>query len=553
MDALRRPLAAAALAAALLLPPAVTAANASPNAASPQKSFVPEPEAFAPERLRPVLDRVQRACFEHFWRLGNDNPALMRAGMVTDTSAMTFDALAVGGSGFGVMAAIVGAERGWVSREAAAKRIRETIDFLEKAERFHGAWAHWVDRAGKARPFGDQIKAGDLVETSFMLMGLLCAQEYFDRDAPDERAIRVAVDRIRHAIEWDFYVKGDDLHWLWESTTGRHSLPLRAYNEALVTYILAIGAPSAHAIDPALYRKGWLQNGRALHPGRHAYGIPLPLGGPARGGPLFLSHYTFLGIDPRVQDDAADYLQNGIRHTLVNRAYCLQDAPKAHAYGPCDWGLTACAGPGRRPYAARCPARDDGVLAPTAALASFVYTPWQSAHVLLRVANDPALMTPGGPVDAYVPASGETAPGRIAIDQGPILLMLENYRSGLLWRLFMRHPDVRRGLARAGFHLPRHPTGFPYAIPDLDGACHLLRHPDRGDYSLTYSLDRPGAAQIRLTRPDGAPLHATAPARRAAGLHTLALSPATLPPNTRCHATLLLDGTPAATVTLHTH
>lgn len=508
-------------------------------------------DRYAPERFRPVLERVQRACFDHFWRHGNDDASLQRAGMVTDTSVMRFPALAVGGSGFGAMAALVGAERGWVTREEALARVNATVRFLERAERFHGAWAHWVDREGRALRFGRQVKAGDLVETSFMVMGLLCAQRYFDRDLPAERALREAIDRLRHAVEWDFYAQGSDLFWLWESTTGARSLPLRAYNEALVTYVLALGAP-AHAIPPILYRSGWLRNGAAIRPGRSWYGHPFALGGADRGGPLFLSHYTFLGIDPRaVQDDATDYFLHGLRHTLINRHYCLREAPQAHAYNASDWGLTACAGPGGRPYAARCPGRDDGVVAPTAALSSIVYAPFYAAQALLRVANDPRLMTPGGPVDAYVPATGEATPGRIAIDQGPIAIMIENYRSGLLWRLFMGHPDVRRGLARAGMRPPRHPTGFPYALPGEDGAHDLLRHPDRSRYELDYSVAVPAEISFTLARPDGSGAQTFRMGPQTEGMHRLTFpAPPGFVPGEERTITLFLGEAPAASARL---
>lgn len=508
-------------------------------------------DAFAPERFRPVLERVQRACFDHFWRYANDDASLLRAGMVTDTSSLP--ALTVGGSGFGVMVYLLGAERGWATRAEAAACIREMTRFLERADRFHGVWPHWMDTEGRTRRFGKQIRAGDLVESAFMLMGLLCAQRYFDGGSEDERAVREAVDRLRHSVEWDFFARDGDLYWLWESTDGKHTLPLRAYNEALVVWVLAAGAP-AHAIDPALYRSGWLQGGQAIRPGRVWDGHPYPLGRANRGGPLFLSHYSFLGLDPRaMQDEWVDYFQNGLRHTLINRNYCLREAPKAHAYDAANWGLTACAGPAGRGYKARCPERDDGVVAPSAALSSIVYAPYHAAQALLRVADDPTLMTVGGPVDAYVPATGEVAPGRIAIDQGPIAIMIENYRSGLLWRLFMGHPDVRRGLGLLGIHAPRHPTGFPYAIPDLDGAHDLLRHPDRGDYALDCSLAEAGELTVELRRPDGALLHRTAPARKGAGLHTLRLSPKTLPPGAPCQATLILDGRPAVTIRLRPH
>lgn len=516
--------------------------------------YTPYRHAYAPERFRPALERVQRACFEHFWRYGHDDTSFQRAGMVTDTSVMRLPALTVGGSGFGVMATLVGAERGWVTREAARIRVAAVVHFLDKAERFHGAWSHWIDREGRALRFGRQIKAGDLVETSFMVMGLMCAQRYFDRNTSEECALREAIDRLCHAVEWDFYVQGPDLFWLWESTTDKRSLPLRAYNEALITYLLALGAPT-HAIPPACYHTGWLRGGAAIHPERTWYGHPFPLGGADRGGPLFLSHYSFLGLNPRtIQDDATDYFLLGLRHTLINRHYCLREAPTSHAYDTHNWGLSACAGPGKRPYAARCPRRDDGVVAPTAALSSIVYAPFYAAQVLLRVANDPCLMTPGGPVDAYVPATGEVTPGRIAIDQGPIVIMIENYRSGLLWRLFMSHPDIRQGLVRAGMRPPRHPTGFPYALPGEDGVHDLLRHPDHNCYELDYSLATGANVSFTLARSEDPAGQTFRMGARTEGMHRLTFpAPPDFIPGEEGTLTLLLDEVPTSSVRLRFH
>ncbi len=497
----------------------------------------------APEATRAALEAVQRQVFDHFW--AND-PAhgLCVGGMTREGSGRR--ALAVGGSGFGVMAFIVGAERGWVTRAAAAARVAAAVRFLERAERHHGAWPHWLDHEGRAVRFGSQIHAGDLVETSFMLMGLMCAQRYFDGDTPDERAIREATDRFRHAVQWDRFVKDGDLYWLWESTDGRHILPLRAYNEALVTFVLGLGAPGPHALDPAIYRSGWC---RGFRDGAFREG--LPLGRQRDGGPLFLSHYSFLGIDPRaVQDRYADYFLNGLRHTLANRRYCLQDAPKSHGYDAFNWGLTACAGPKGKGYKARCPGVDDGVVAPTAALSSIVYSPYHALQALAGFRACPGLMDAFGPRDAYAPAGDWVAPGRIAIDQGPIVVMIENYRSGLLWRLFMGHPDVRRGLVRAGMRAPRHPTGFPYAVPDGSGAHDLVRHPDRGAYELDFSLEFLAEVGFVFRSEDGTVVHSLPPNVQPEGMHRLAFDAPAFRSDGLYTLEMTLDGTPVATARL---
>ena len=515
--------------------------------------WIPDRNAYCPVHVRSCLEQIQRAAFIHFWAYGDRKSGMIHAGSNVRNWNLT-----VGGSGFGVMVLIVGVERGWITRRQAAERIVRLVRFLDTADRFHGAWPHWVNRKGKAMRFGKQVRAGDLVETSFMMLGLFSASAYFDGDSPEEREIREKTARFRDTIEWDFYTAADgsDLFWLWESTTGRFSLPLRGYNEALVTYILALGAPEKHAVSSSTYRSGWLRNGGLVRKGRQYYGYPMPLGAPY-GGPLFLSHYTFLGINPRnMEDDFVNYYHNGIFHTMVNRHYCIYEAPEAYRYDAFNWGLTACVGPVGKGYAARTPQRDDGVIAPTAALSSIVYTPFYSTQVLLNVVeNYPRLNGKSGLGDAYSLIDNWFFDGCIAIDLAPIAIMIENYRSGLFWRLLADHPDIVRGLERAGMHRPVYNTGFPHAIADVStGFYDMMMHPDRAHYELDFCLAHPGDAAFAVfSREDGRLLFRSESKRYPAGEHVFSFSDKDVPPETACTIRMMVDGAPVAETTVKLH
>lgn len=515
--------------------------------------WTPDHNAYRPSNVCPVLEQVQRDAFFHFWKYGD-----RATGMIHASSNVRNPNLTVGGSGFGAMVLIAGAERGWITRAQAAERIVQLVRFLDKADRFHGVWPHWVDREGHAVKFGKQIKAGDLVETSFMMMGLYCAAAYFDGDSAAEQEIREATERFRNSIEWNFYTNGGgpDLFWLWESTTGAFNLPLRGYNEALITYILALGAPDEHAVPAATYRTGWLQDGRIERKGRQFYGYPMPLGGPY-GGPMFLSHYTFMGIDPHVlEDDYVNYFHNGIRHAMVNRHYCIHHAPHSYRYDAFNWGLTACSGPVGKGYAARTPQRDDGVIAPTAALSSIVYTPFYSTQVLLNIVNNyPRLKSDGGPGDAYSLVDDWFFRECIAIDQAPIVIMIENYRSGLFWRLLAGHPDIVRGLERAGMHRPVYTTGFQHVIADVStGLYDLMMHPDRERYELDFYLGQSGAVAFTiLDTVSGALLVESEKTVYPAGEHVFAFTDKNLRPETVCTIEMTVDGAKAASVAVKLH
>ncbi|HEY8241403.1 MAG TPA: glucoamylase family protein [Kiritimatiellia bacterium] len=365
------------------------------------------------------------------------------------------DTCAVGGSGFGVMAMLVAAERGWVTRDEALERVAKIVSFLEKAEKFHGVLPHWMDGStGKAIPFSEKDDGGDLVETSYMMAGLLSARRYFDRGGA-EAELRAAITRLWEGVEWDWHTRGgmNVLFWHWSPKYDwAQDHAVRGWNECLITYILAASSPT-HAIEPAVYHEGWAADG-GMRNGAPYLGITLPLGWEL-GGPLFFAHYTFLGIDPRgLKDRYADYWEQNVNHTLINRAYCIANPRQYEGYGSNCWGLTA--SDNYMGYGGHSPTEDLGVISPTAALSSFPYTPDYSMEVLRHFYEDlgDRIWSEYGFVDAFCERRDWYAKTCLAIDQGPIVVMIENHRSGLLWRLLMGEPEVKAGLRALGFESP---------------------------------------------------------------------------------------------------
>jgi hypothetical protein len=357
-----------------------------------------------------------------------------------------------GGSGFSVMAHIVAAERGWITRPAAAERIAHMLSVLVRATCYHGVFPHFLNgRNGATIPFSRKDDGGDLVETSFLIMGLICAREYFNGKDSQESKLRSLVDYIWNDVEWTWYTRGrNSLQWHWSATNGwALDQEIRGWNECLVTYVLAASA-RRYPIDPTVYHKGFAA-GRDFLNGKPYYDIPLPLG-PALGGPLFFTHYSFCGIDPRrLKDRYANYWQQNLSHVRINYAHCLKNPQRHKGYGPTCWGLTASDGPDG--YAVHAPDADDGTISPTAAISSMPYAPKEAIQAIrhfLAVHGD-KLWGQFGFVDAFCEARKWYAETYLAIDQGPIVVMIENHRTGLLWKLFMKAPEIRAGLRALSF------------------------------------------------------------------------------------------------------
>ncbi|MGK6307080.1 glucoamylase family protein [Variovorax sp. DT-64] len=414
-----------------------------------------DPRALAALPDAALIEAVQRQTFRYFWD-GADAAsglALDRRTLAGDTDG---DKAAIGGTGFGVMALIVAVERGWVTRDAALDRLRRMLDALFRATRYHGAFAHFIHGpSGATVPMSPKDDAGDLVETSFLMMGLLCVRQYFSEDTAAARRLRGDIDTLWHEVEWDWFTQGgqDVLYWHWSPNHGwAMNHQIHGWNECLITYFLAAAAPR-HAIDPRVYHRGYA-SGPDFFNGRQYYGIDMPLGS-AYGGPLFFTHYSFCGLDPHgLKDRYADYWDLNTRHVRINRAHCIANPRGYRGYGESCWGLTASDDPDG--YLAHDPGNDNGTISPTAALASLPFAPAEVMQVVrhLLTVHGTRVWKDYGFIDAFCEQRGWFAETHLAIDQGPIVVMMENHRTGLLWKLFMSVPEVQAGLRRLDFTSP---------------------------------------------------------------------------------------------------
>ncbi|MCP8940970.1 DUF3131 domain-containing protein [Alsobacter sp. SYSU M60028] len=403
-----------------------------------------------------LLDAVQRQTLRYFWEFAH-KPSGLALDRSTPDPGYGPDAVAVGGSGFGLMAIVAGVERGWIPRAEAVERLRRVLAFLERADSFHGVLPHFLDgRTGRAIRFTRKDDAADLVETAFLMMGLLCCRQYFLGHDAGEIEIRQKADRLWREVEWSWHTRdGEDLlYWHWSPNNGwAMNFPIRGWNECLIAYVLAASSPT-YPIPPTVYHHGWA-GGPHFRNGREFYGIRLPLG-PDFGSSLCFSQYSFMGLDPRgLVDRYADYWEQNVAHTRINYEHCVRNPNAYEGYGPDCWGLTA--SDDDYGYNQHAPDVDLGVISPTAALSAMPYAPDRSMAALRTFLGrlKRRLWTQRGLRDAFSEARGWYAPSTLAIDQGPIVVMIENHRSGLLWDLFMSCDEVRAGLARLGFASPR--------------------------------------------------------------------------------------------------
>ncbi len=400
-----------------------------------------------------LLDLVQQQTFKYFWDFAHPVSGLARE---RNTSGETVTS---GGSGFGVMAIVAGINRGFITRAQGLARMQTIVGFLKNtAQKFHGAFPHWLNgTTGQVIPFSTKDNGADLVETSYLVMGLLTARQYFNGADPAETALRNDINTIWNGVEWNWFRQNNQnvLYWHWSPNYNwEMNHPIRGWNEALITYVLAASSPT-FAIPATVYHSGWASNGGSgFVNGNTYYGYQLPLG-PAYGGPLFFAHYSFLGIKPTgLSDTYANYQVQNTHHSLINYNYCKTNPLNQFGYSDSVWGLTASDIPSG--YAASSPTNDLGVIAPTAALSSFPYTPTESMKALkffYYVLGD-KLWGEYGFKDAFSLKDAWFANSYLAIDQGPIIVMLENYRSGLLWDLFISNPELRAGMLALGFTAP---------------------------------------------------------------------------------------------------
>lgn len=440
--------------------------NASPPSATARAATHP----MSDEEL---LTMVQEASFRYYW-----DGAHPEAGMALENIPGDPNMVAVGASGFGIMALLVGVERGFITREQGLRRMEKILDFLERADRFHGAFPHFLDgHTGKVMPvFGQYDDGGDLVETAFLMQGLLAARQYFKGDAERGQRIYERITALWKDVEWNWYRQRPDsdfLYWHWSPDYGwKINHPLIGWNETMIAYLLAIASPT-HSVPAKLYHTGWASlseravryrqawgkttEGDHYMNGHSYFGIELPVG-VGRGGPLFFTHYSFMGFDPRGKHDRyTNYFENNRRIVQISRAYSVHNPRGWAGYGADAWGLTASDGP--QGYVARSalPRNDTGTLTPTGALASFPYAPGASMQALKHFYRDLGDRLWGiyGFRDAFNQSANWVSPMFMGLNQAPIVVMIENERTGLVWKQFMANPEIGAALDQMGFAADR--------------------------------------------------------------------------------------------------
>ncbi len=396
-----------------------------------------------------LLDMVEEATFRYFY--DHAHPA---SGMARERNN-SGNTVTSGGSGFGIMALLVGIERSFITRDQGIERILKIINFLENADRFHGVWSHWIDgNTGAVIPFSTNDNGGDLVETAFLAQGLLAARQYFDQPNPDEQLIIQKITGLWETIEWDWYRRnnGNYLYWHWSPDHGwAMNMTVAGPNESMIVYLLAIASPT-HGVPASLFHDGWAASSYYIN-GNTFYGHKIWVGWDY-GGPLFFTHYSFLGFDPRdIKDSYANYFDNNKNISLINRAYCVDNPKNYEGYGENCWGLTASDDPNGYSVHEPTSGRDNGTITPTAALSAMPYTPDESIAALkhfYRTLGD-RIWGNFGFYDAFNQEVNWYATSYLAIDQGPIIDMIENYRSQLLWNKFMANPEIQPMLDTIGF------------------------------------------------------------------------------------------------------
>lgn len=409
-----------------------------------------------------LLNLVQYQTFQYFWDGAEPVSGMARERFHMDNIYPNHskDIVTTGGTGFGLMAILVGVERGFIAREQAFQRFQKIVDYLGEVDRFHGAWPHWLyGPSGKVSPFSKKDDGGDLVETAFLVQGLLTVAEYFKEGNAEEKQLVVQIQKLWEEVEWDWYSQGKDvLYWHWSPNYGwEMNFPVGGYNECLIMYVLAASSPT-HSINAAVYDKGWARDGEIAHDTVY-YGLNTILDFYEHNddptGPLFWAHYSYLGLNPNgLKDKYADYWKLNVNHANIHYRYALDNPINYEGYGEKQWGFTSSYS--MRGYAGHRPGDMDlGVISPTAALSSFPYTPEESMNFLKYIYLEAdTLVGEFGPYDAYSQSNNWYLPRYLAIDQGPIPVMIENYRTGLLWNLFMQNEDVKNGLVKLGFESP---------------------------------------------------------------------------------------------------
>lgn len=408
-----------------------------------------------------LLGMLQEAAFRYYWEASG-----VRSGMAHENLPGDDRIVATGATGLGISALVAAVDRKFITRDQGRGRLETIVSFLERAPRYHGAWSHYYndETAATMSLFGMYDNGGDIIETSYMIQGLLTARGYFNRKDSREQALGKRITALWHAVEWDWYRDSPDspfLYWHWSPQWGfQIHHPLIGFNETLATYLLAIASPT-HPVPASMYYSGWASqdpraqsyregwsgspDGKLYANGQTYFGIKLDVG-VSTGGPLFFTHYMFMAFDPRALRDryTASYFENSRRIAQINRAWCIANPKKFEGYGPNAWGLTASFGFNGYTTPAPDQWNDEGTITLTGALASFPYTPEASMAAFKYFYRELGAELWGiyGPRDNYNPSQSWLAYHYMGLNQAPIVAMVENHRTGLLWRSFMANPEI---------------------------------------------------------------------------------------------------------------
>lgn len=397
------------------------------------------------------LTGIQAAGIRYFTAYAHPESGLAREWGRTRPNARVRRTCALGATGMGLLNIIVAVDRGILAREDACTLLLTQLRFLETADHYDGVSPHWLDgTTGKTVVFGG-IPGGDVVETAFLMQGLIAVREYFTGKNVTEAEIRERADGLWRRVRWDRLVApGHRLYWHWPIEGRAHPMRITGSNEGHLAYLLAAASPT-HPVPAAVYHEGWVGSHVVID--RTFHGVPLEVGRP-HGFPLFWTHYSYLGFDPRGITDhhVGDYFTHHRNVARIHWEYAQANPGGFESYGPLRWGLTASMGPDG--YRAWTPVREDtGTIAPTAALSSFPYTPEKSLAMLedLYAERGHDLWGAFGFFDAFNDSRNWVATDAwIGIDVGPIAPMIENHRTGLCWRLFMQAPEIRDAVERLG-------------------------------------------------------------------------------------------------------
>lgn len=391
-----------------------------------------------------LLTEVQKSSFDYFYHCGHPVSGLARLSMRRDP-----DICAIGASGMGFFNLGVGVKRGFITRREATERALLELKFLsENTQRFHGAFPHLVNgQTGRVIQFGPYDDGADIVETALLMEGVLFAREFFSGPDPDEAEIRSLADSLWREVEWDWFLSRDRqkpvLIWHWSPHYGwKINLHVEGFNECQIVYVLAMASPT-HPIGAAAYWQGW--EGPTYTTNRTEFGIPLVLGNiRAVTPPIFMAHYSYLGMDPRqIRFHGRTYFDHFRDFCQVQIRYAQSKSNVFKGYGPL-WGISASAGPdGYRVFSPGM--QDNGTLTPTAAISSMPYTPAESLSCLVQMYQHygARLWGPLGFYDSFNLTRDWVSKTYLCIDEGPIAPMIENYRSGFCWNIFMKCGEIK--------------------------------------------------------------------------------------------------------------